>query len=63
MNSIEKTTYAIMANGFDFISKWFNAGKPSKESEEAIFEEKLEEERKKVTPLYDTQGKIVRNYQ
>lgn len=53
---IEKITYAIMTQ-YDFITKGLNAGKPSKESQDARIER--EEEKKRVIPIYNSQGKIV----
>lgn len=38
-SGIESTTYAIMAHGHSFITKGINAGKHSKESQEAKVEE------------------------
>jgi hypothetical protein len=58
-SGIESTTYAIMAYGHSIISKGLNAGKPSKEFEEARIEQEREEERSMVIPIYDSRGKIV----
>jgi hypothetical protein len=60
---IERTTYAIMAHGHDFIMRGLNAGKLSRESPEALFEEKLKEEEKRVQSSENTEGKTAEDYQ
>ena len=60
---IARITYAIAVHGYDFITRGLNAGKQSRESQEAIFEEELEAERKSVVQIYDAQGKIVKYQQ
>lgn len=59
MTSIESTTYAIMAHGHSLITKGLNAGKPSKESQDAIIEKEREEEKRKIIPIYNSRGKII----
>lgn len=59
-SGIESTTYSLMAHGYSFIAKGLNAGKQSKESEEARIEKEREEEKRIVIPLYNSRGKIIR---
>ncbi len=59
ISEVERTTYAIMAGGHSLIRKSLDAGKPSKEAEAAISEREREEENKRVSPIYDSRGRIV----
>jgi hypothetical protein len=58
-SSIESATYSIMSHGHSFITKGLNAGKPSKESQEAIIEREREEEKRRIIPIYNSRGKII----
>jgi hypothetical protein len=58
-SGIESTTYAIMAHGHSLITKGINAGKPSRESDDARNEKEREEERRTVIAIYNSRGKII----
>ena len=45
--------------GHTIIRRSLDAGKPTPESKEVKEEKSLEEERKKVLPIYGSQGKII----
>lgn len=57
-SGIERTTYAIMTQ-HDFITKGINAGRPSKESQDARTEMEREEEKRTIVPIYNSRGKII----
>jgi hypothetical protein len=68
MSSIDaRTSYAMMTQGYDFITRGINAGRPSKESKEAIAEREAEEERKTISPTsesrmqttYNSKGQLI----
>ena len=58
---LARTTYAIMAQGYDFLTKGLNAGRPSKESQEAIAEREAEEERKRISSISESRTQTTYN--
>jgi len=58
---IARVSYAMMAQGYDFITRGLNAGRPSKESQEAIAEREAEEERKRISPISESRTQTTYN--
>jgi hypothetical protein len=57
-----RTLYSMTTLGYDFSMRGLNAGKVSKDSQDAITEKEREEEMEKITPIYDSRGRIVESH-
>jgi hypothetical protein len=57
---IIKTIYAVMTNGHDFISRGLkvNSERQEKESQDIVFQRRVEEERAMIIPTYNIRGKL-----
>lgn len=65
IETIQRMSYIAPFTGYgsDDLNKSLESGKESPESKNARFENMIEEERKRVAPVYDSKGKVIEYYE